>query len=125
MGFEKGNPYAVKKGEVRNPNGRPRKFMTAILKDQAYKADEVSRSINAMLTCTPAELKKIIEEPTATTLEIIVAKSFLNSIKKGSPYNLLSLLERSIGKAKETVEVTHQGPVKVIWNLRAKPTNNE
>ena len=43
------NLKPAQKGEVRNPNGRPRKFVS-LLKEQGYKLSEVNDAIQVLLS---------------------------------------------------------------------------
>jgi len=43
------NLTPFKKGEVANPNGRPKKYVT-LLKEQGYKLAEINDTIQAMLS---------------------------------------------------------------------------
>jgi hypothetical protein len=91
-------PY--KKGQSGNPAGRPRKIVTT-LKEIGYKADQVNDTLLVMLALTPDELAQVLNNKNVTVLEKTVAQALLNSIKKGSLYNIETLLSRAIGKPRE------------------------
>jgi len=101
------NLRPAKKGEVRNPNGRPRKFVSA-LKEQGYKMSEVNDAIQVLMSMTLEELADTFKNRTATILEKTVANALKKSLEKGSLYSLDTLMSRVYGKPKETVsqEVT-------------------
>ncbi len=42
------NLIPAKKGEIRNPNGRPKKYVT-LLREQGYKLSEINDTIQVML----------------------------------------------------------------------------
>ena len=101
------NLKPFKKGEVANPNGRPRKFVS-LLKEQGYKLSEVNDAIQVLMSMTMDELAEAYKNPNATILEKTVANALRKSLEKGSLYSLDTLMSRVYGKPKETVsqEVT-------------------
>ena len=52
------NLKPFKKGEVANPNGRPRKYVS-LLKEQGYKLAEINDTIQAMMSMDLEELKTV------------------------------------------------------------------
>lgn len=106
------NLKPFKKGQVANPNGRPRKFVSA-LKDQGYKASEVNDAILVLMSMTIDELKEVYNNPQATVLEKTVAAAIRKSIEKGSLYSLETLLSRSFGKPKEQVDLNASGGMQI------------
>lgn len=110
------NLKPFKKGQVANPNGRPRKFVSQ-LKDQGYKASEVNDAIQVLMSMTIDELKDVYNNPQATVLEKTVAAAIRKSIEKGSLYSIETLLTRVYGKPKEQVDLNTSGGVdiKVIY----------
>jgi poly-beta-hydroxyalkanoate depolymerase len=113
------NLRPAKKGEVRNPNGRPRKFVSA-LKEQGYKMSEVNDAIQVLMSMTLEELADTFKNPNATILEKTVANALKKSLEKGSLYSLDTLMSRVYGKPKETVsqEVTiNTVNVKVVESI--------
>lgn len=110
------NLRPIQKGEVRNPYGRPRKFVSA-LKEQGYKASEVNDAIQVLMSMTLEELKDVYNNPEATVLEKTVASAIRKSIEKGSLYSIETLLTRVYGKPKEQVDVNASGglEIKVVY----------
>jgi poly-beta-hydroxyalkanoate depolymerase len=106
------NLRPIQKGEVRNPNGRPRKFVSA-LKEQGYKASEVNDAIQVLMSMTIDELKDVYNNPQATVLEKTVASAIRKSIEKGSLYSIETLLTRVYGKPKEQVDLNASGGMKI------------
>jgi len=78
-----GNLIPVKKGEVRNPYGRPRKYVSE-LRAQGYKVSEVNDAIQVLMSMTIEELKDVYMNPQATVLEKTIAGAIRKSIEKGS-----------------------------------------
>lgn len=101
------NLIPVKKGEIRNPNGRPRKYVS-LLKEQGYKVSEINDTIQAMMSMDLEELKSVWDNPKATVLEKTIAAAMRKSLEKGSLYSLETLLTRVYGKPKETVDTTNK-----------------
>lgn len=106
------NLKPFKKGQVANPNGRPRKFVSQ-LKDQGYKASEVNDAILVLLSMNIDELKDVYNNPQATVLEKTVAAAIRKSIEKGSLYSMETLLARTFGKPKEQVDLNNSGGVEI------------
>lgn len=95
-------PY--QKGQSGNLKGRPKKFITT-LKEQGYRQSEINETITAMLTLSLDELKVIHDDPNATILEKTIANALYKSWRKGSLYSIETLLTRTFGKPKETIDV--------------------
>lgn len=110
------NLKPFKKGQVANPNGRPRKYVST-LKAQGYKLAEINDCIQVMMAMTVEELKDAYENPTATVLEKTIAAAMKKSIEKGSLYSLETLLSRVYGKPKESVDMDVQGEITVTMHL--------
>lgn len=106
------NLKPAQKGEVRNPNGRPRKFVSE-LKSQGYKLSEVNDAIQVLMSMTIDELKDVYENKQATVLEKTVASAIKKSIEKGSLYSIETLLTRVYGKPKEQVDLNTSGGVQI------------
>jgi hypothetical protein len=105
--------YQFKKGEVANPNGRPRKYVS-LLKDQGYKLSEINDTIQNMMAMDLEELKAVWDNPKATIMEKTVAAAMRKSLEKGSLYSLDTLLTRVYGKPKETTAVENSGKIEFI-----------
>jgi hypothetical protein len=107
-----GNLIPVKKGEVRNPYGRPRKYVSE-LRAQGYKLSEVNDSIQVLMSMTLDELKEVYTNPKATVLEKTIASAIRKSIEKGSLYSIETLLTRVFGKPKEQMDLNASGGFKI------------
>ena len=99
-----------KKGESGNPNGRPRKWISE-LKESGYKSSEVNDCILVMLSITIEELADVYKNPKSTILEKTVANALKRSLEKGSLYSIDTLLNRAIGKPKESIDHTTNGEI--------------
>ena len=106
--------HKFKKGEVANPNGRPRKFVS-LLRDSGYKISEINDTIQAMLAMDLDELADVFRNPKATVLERTIANAMQKSLTKGSLYSIETLLTRVYGKPKETASITTDNVIKVVY----------
>lgn len=111
--------YQIQKGQVLNPNGRPKKYIT-LLKEQGYKLSEVNDTIQVMIAMDLEELKAVWENPKATILEKTIANAMRKSLEKGSLYSLETLMNRVYGKPKETVDnnIKTDEPITITLNLK-------
>ena len=108
------NLTPFKKGEVANPNGRPRKYVS-LLKEQGYKLSEINDSIQALMSMDEEELRAVSLNDAATVLEKTVAKAMLKSLSNGSLFSLDTLLTRVYGKPKEQMDIKTDNKIEVIF----------
>lgn len=106
--------HQFKKGEVANPNGRPRKYVS-LLKNSGYKLSEINDTIQSMMAMDLEELKQVWDNPKATILEKTIANAMKKSLEKGSLYSLETLLTRVYGKPKEQVDMNVDNKVEVVF----------
>lgn len=99
------NLIPVQKGEVRNPNGRPKKLVT-LMKEVGYTKVEVEQTMLSMLTMSRKELEKIDRSDEHNIMERTIAGALLKGHDRNSLFNLEMLLTRSQGKPKETIDQT-------------------
>jgi hypothetical protein len=95
------------KGEVLNPNGRPKKLIT-LMKEIGYTKSQVEETMLSMLSLGRKELEKIDRGDEYTIMERTIAGALLKGHDKNSLFNLEMLLTRSQGKPKETIDQTIQ-----------------
>ena len=114
------NPDAIKgQGFHTNPErinrkGRPRK-MTIQLKEQGYKLAEINDTLMVLLSMTSDELESVWKNKDSTVLEKAVANAIYTSIRKGSLWNIESILTRALGKPKEQTEHSGTQTIKVVY----------
>ena len=108
------NLTPFKKGEIANPNGRPRKYVS-LLKEQGYKLSEINDSIQALMSMDEEELRAVSLNDAATVLEKTVAKAMLKSLSNGSLFSLDTLLTRVYGKPKEQMDIKTDNKIEVIF----------
>jgi hypothetical protein len=111
------NLKPIQPGETRNPNGRPRKYVSE-LRAQGYKLGEVNDAIQVLMSMTIDELKEVYTNPKATVLEKTIASAIRKSIEKGSLYSIETLLTRVYGKPKEQLDLNASGgmEIKVVYS---------
>lgn len=97
------NLKPIQKGEVRNPNGRPKK-LKGLLTRQGYKLSEINDTIQIMMLMDLEDLKKTFEDPKSTILEKTVANALRKSMEKGKLDSMETLLTRVYGRPKEKLE---------------------
>lgn len=108
------NLKLFKKGEVANPNGRPRKYVS-LLKEQGYSISQVNDSIQVLMSMTPKELKEVENNPDATALELTITKAILKSMSNGSLYSIDTLMNRVYGKPKEQVDIQSDNKIEIVF----------
>ena len=95
----------IKKGERLNPNGRPRmpEYMKAAKKLNKIKFEEI---LNKYINCTIDDLQMHLKDKNTPALDLIVIKVLLEGIKRGDEKRLGFVLDRLIGKVKDSIEIT-------------------
>lgn len=106
--------HQFKKGEVANPTGRPRKYVSE-LKEQGYRLSEINDCIQVMISMDIEELKAVWDNPKATILEKTISIALRKGLEKGSLYSIETLLTRVFGKPKESVHQEHDGKIEVVF----------
>lgn len=98
----------IKKGEVRNPAGRPPtpEYLKAGKKITKLKFQEI---LHKYCNHSLEELKLVFSRKTTPALDLVVIKILIEAIRKGDEKKLGFLLDRIIGKVKDEVEVTGDG----------------
>ena len=95
-----------KKGQSGNPNGRP-KLPEDIRKASQLTNEEFIRIANRFFSMTRGEIQETLQDPKATLLELIVGGIAAKAAKDHDHYRADFLLNRTIGKVKEMVEITN------------------
>ena len=103
----KDNLKPCKKGETNNPNGRPKKIVSAALDALRLEGEEVTaamaqETMNVFLSLTKAKITAIANDDKQSIMFRIIARAML----KDKQFEVLnSLLDRSHGKAIQKTEV--------------------
>ena len=108
-----GRPFP--KGTSGNPGGRPRTpEELKLIKRLTQK--ELAEVGSMIIKMTPAEITALSKDPNATLIQAMVAALAKKTIDKGDPIAFDKLMDRLIGKVKDTLEVTgaNGGPQVVV-----------
>lgn len=106
------NLIPAQKGEVRNPNGRPKKVDTILkeifldeynIKLSKSQTDEI---IKGILSKTRTELIELAKNDDLPFWISMIAKKATRDYEKGSIHLLELLFDRVYGKPKETIDQT-------------------
>lgn len=103
----------VKKGQVLNPYGQPRKYVSTLIKD-GYKKAEVNDTIQALISMNVEEIKEVLTNDKATILEKTVASALIKSISRGDLSSIESLINRVYGKPKDHVETSGTQEIRIV-----------
>ena len=108
MAFKKGdkpkNP--PKKGEIRNPNGRPRKYITELKHiGTGFTKTQIMDTANLLISLTEDELHNICADINASALEKTLAKAIAIGIFKGDMSNIWLAVERLYGKPQQDINI--------------------
>jgi hypothetical protein len=66
---------------------------------------ELSRILNDLIYCSKDELKAKLSEPSISVFELAIGSIIKNAVEKGDQTRIAFLLERLVGKPKETIEI--------------------
>ena len=123
MGFEKGNKKGKKfvKGEVTNPNGRPKKLVSTILAQLQEEGELVTKSLveqtyQVLMSLTQEQLVRIGSDKEQPMINRIIAKEMLG--KKGFEI-IEKMMDRANGRPMQTSEVRQENineTVRVVFN---------
>lgn len=99
--------------EPGQPGGPGRPPMPLDVKE-ARKLNQVElhRTLNEFLHCTREKLKERVNSPDATVFEICLGSIIKNAIDRGDQNRLNFLLDRLVGKSKESIEITSHESIK-------------
>lgn len=107
MAAKRGPGRKFQKGESGNPRGS-----SARKRDLARIArltnEQVEQVGSLLLQGNRAELKELAESPDASVLQVWVSGLIVNSMKQGCAGTFKVLMDRFVGKPRETVELTGQ-----------------
>jgi hypothetical protein len=98
---------AIKKGEIRNPNGYNISPERRALKDITEL--ELATAIKKVFTSTEEECLELVNDPTITLGHKLILKSALDATEHGNYTKFNEILERVIGKVPSRVDATSKG----------------
>jgi hypothetical protein len=100
------NLRPIKKGEVRNPNGaRTHNPITKAL--QKLTIETYREVIELVLTGNVDALRDMVKDPKTPAIQVGIATSFMNAIKRGDYGIIERIAERIIGKIPEQLNVNN------------------
>jgi hypothetical protein len=106
-GKRKANKTSFKKGQSGNPNGSSARAMDPVRKKMTcLTASEVAELGSLLLRGCRSTLQEIGNNPDATLLELGFAACMADAIQNKDFRGLDRMLDRVIGKSKETVELS-------------------
>lgn len=96
-----------KKGQSGNPNGRP-KLPEELRLIKKMTPSFVRNVISKVSRMNQEQIAEVIHEPDTSILEATIMKIYLKAMTEGDYLRLNFLLDRSIGKVKEELDVSLQ-----------------
>lgn len=101
-----------KPGVVTNPDGRP-PLSPELKQMRTLTYDQVSEIASIVINGKRDELQQILVNPNATVLQQIMAKAAINALATGNMGTINAFLDRIVGKARQSIELTGKegGPV--------------
>ncbi len=111
-----GNPN-WKPGQTGNPNGRPPDALNAAMKK--LTKNELEDIATLIIKGDYKSLKKVAADENQSALKVMIAAVCVGIVNEQDMSALDKLLNRLIGKVKETVEVNNTGnmPTTVMLNI--------
>ncbi|MCP3682674.1 MAG: hypothetical protein GY861_08300 [bacterium] len=106
----------IKKGQVLNPNGRPKTAKETKLIRQTL-TDDVVKTTEHYLSMSKEDLEKAKRDKTKPSLELIVINIISKSIEQGDNSRLSGLLDRVIGRVKQEMDLTVDGGLEFNFNI--------
>jgi hypothetical protein len=101
------NLIPAQKGEVRNPNGRPKRTFNQA-KEHGFSKDDVINCYKLYIAKTPKELREIeLNDKELTILEQIIIKALQTDVSEGKMENIEKILNRAVGVAKQEITQTN------------------
>lgn len=111
-----------KKGDPSpNPNGRPPDMLNRALKKLSIQ--ELEQIGNIIVKGNVEQLKAVAADPTASVIKVMVASIAIGIIKKNDMSALDKLLDRLLGKVKQTVQVDGMPPANAVQIVVSLPDN--
>jgi len=98
----------MKKGETRNPKGSSAKAR-AIAKARRMSADDLADLTSLLLTGNKDRIAEVAQDPDSNFMQVLTAKLLVECYKKGDISIYKAILDRVIGKPKESKSVELTG----------------
>lgn len=107
-------------------SGRKKNRFKHLKGEYELSAEDVNNIVQYVASLNPDELKELTSDKKTPVIILAYATAAYNAIKKGELNQLETMLNRSIGKPSENVNLTTKLPVKiVIESVEAENTNTK
>ena len=106
--------------ELINKKGRPLKVYTQI-KKMGYSADDLKAAFQDAAWYDTKALKKIYEDETKPIILRILANQFYQALKKGDWNKIRDILEHTIGKPQQSLNVNMDLPPIIFQDATGEP----
>jgi len=104
--------HAFKPGKSGNPSGRP-KLPNDVLEARKQNTTSVARILNNFMNMDMDSLKSIMNNKETPALEMMIGRIVIEAIKSGDQTRLNFILDRSIGKVIDKMEIKTPKPTLV------------
>lgn len=98
-------PQWSKENQPKNKNGRKPSKLKKYIKDNNLNYNDVSAMAKYILPMNQEQISDLMKDPAVPIVIKLFAKGVLSDMKNGNYKNLMTLLDRAVGKPKETIEV--------------------
>jgi len=99
--------------QPKGKNGRKPSSVKKYIKDNNLHYDDVAQMAKYILPLNQEQLTDLIKDPKVPFIIRLFAKSVVEDMKKGNLSNIMTLLDRAVGKPKERQELSgpEGGPI--------------
>ena len=101
-----------KENQPKGKNGRKPSLLKKYIEDNGISAADVSAMAKYVLPLTQAEIQDLATDESKPFMMRLYARAIIDDMAKGNLNNVLHILDRAIGKLKETHEISG-GPVPI------------
>jgi hypothetical protein len=95
-------------GQDPTRGGRKKKIYT-ILKEKGYSKEDVHACFGELAFYTLAELREVAKDETKPVIMVVLAMAFKNAAQKGDYRQIKEIMEQSIGRPNQAIDVTTGG----------------
>lgn len=111
-----------KKGQKPPPNSGRKPTSPEMKAARQINRAVIEEILNHYLYCSVIELANVVKDTSRETIDVLVARILFEAIKKGDQVRLSFVLDRLLGKPKESVDLNvtgsfHSQVVDMIHNL--------
>ena len=99
-------PAWSKENQPKGKNGRKPSSVKKYIKDNNLNYYDVSSMAKFILPLNKDQLTKLLQDDKVPFVMRLFARSVLEDMKKGNLNNIMTLVDRAVGKPKEIQEVT-------------------